>query len=468
MAITPLFDNTQQNEGGSVQPLFGAPQNQLGTLPKPGLFGQNGSLVGGTAGQYLSNVGNAIKGNVNEATNSDVAFGEGKMGLLQSGANIAKNATEAVLQPLNQAIKPVMDRTISPLIDKTANKISDSPIVQKTAQIYNPNAVKTVGDIVQTGVNVGTLGTIEGAPSEIKTKISDTANALKEKVTTNPTEKFNSNVNKALPVLKNDVKTLPIKQANVRTALGDIVANKESIGLTDANGQPRVPQNFIETVQAQTSRMKQIYSDYSAKLSTVDKMKFQNDIHEGIFKQMDSVKNQLAKENSLDGRRALTKIQSELGSLRDTSPEGIQKYIEDINQRTKTAPGAPLSTEQIKLANLGGDMRKILDTSIEKINGKGYQDLRNVYGAHRAIESQLLMAAKKEINNVPGLSQKLSSAGATIEGINFLLTHNPKALIASAGIKGISMLTKYLNSPTTALGKLFKQLENESQIRPKS
>lgn len=377
---------------------------------------------------------------------------------LEGGVKTVAGAANAVFSPL-----AVFGKPIGEVVNYAADKISNIPAVQKFAM---SNAGQTTARVAEDVGNVNTLAAT-GTGFSGGEKVPEVANLLKEKALGTPEERMNANINKAIPVLKKDVKTMATKQSNIKTAFTDIVANKEGLGLTDKAGNPRNPTNFTETVASQQARKSQIYNEYSSKLSTVDKAKFETDINNGIKDQVKSIDGQLAKENTLDGRRALTKLKTELSTMRDTSPEGIQKYVEDINQRLKTAPGAPLSVEQIKLANLGGEMRKLLDSSVEK-TGAGYQDLRNLYGAHRAIEDQLLMAAKKEMNNVPGLTDKLTTAGATIEGINFLVTHNPQSLAIGLGLKGLAKWKAYINSPTTALGRIFKQIESESQSQPKS
>ncbi len=432
-------------------------KQKYGTTQK---VGPNGTVVGGVAGTVVKNIIDQVKGNVKEASDSLTASSEGKMNPFQAGANIAKNTTEAVLSPLTQTVGKVISPVVTPVVNYAADKISDSPLVQKTASMYNPDVVKTVGDIVQTGVNVGGLATLGDTPSEIAAKAKGVASDLKTTLTPDAETSFRSKVNDALPVLKNDVRNLPKKYANAKTALTDIVDNKESLGFTDKSGTPRVPENFAETTQAQSARMKSIYQEYSAKLEGVDKQKFDVDIQAKIADQIESIKSQLEKENSSIGRKALANKLHELSSLRDTSPEGIQNYIESLNQEAKTAPGAPLSVKQIKAANLAGSMRQVLDSSIEKIDGQGYQDLRNLYGAHRAMQDQFLMAAKKEINNVPGLTSKLADLGVSAEGLNFLITHNPTALATAVGVKAASMLTKWFNSPQRALQGLYKGIEN--------
>lgn len=318
-------------------------------------------------------------------------------------------------------------------------------------------ALQGVGGAAAGGILGGTLGTIVPTIGYGANKAIDSHLGIKIPIADT---KFESKVNQAFPVLKKDVGNLSKKADNIHTALSDIVANKNNLGFTDKYGTPRLPKTFAETVDAQNTRLPQIYKAYTEKLEGVDGNKFHSDITTAIKGQIKSVDDQLKKENSIDGRRALTKIKTELGSLRDTSPLGIQNYIQSINQHVKpSAPGGSLTTEQIKYANLGGQMRKILDDSVSKIDGKGYQELRSTYAAHKALQSQLLMAAKKEINGTPGFTDKLTNAGMTAEGLNFLITHDPHSLAVAGALKFANKISKWTNSPEAALKGLFSDVE---------
>lgn len=429
-----------------------------------------------TAGNYLSQMiqqfqqgsmqaATGVKQGVNSKNPLDMTLGLTNIGagVLSAVTAPAAPAFNAIGNVINNAyVKPISDIVSnSPQVQNVATSPAAAPI-EKGAQIVSNAA--TIGGFLVGG------GEGKAVTSEASTGLSSIKSFAKDKVLGTTDERFNTNLNKALPVLKKDVKNLPAKQEAARTALGDIVANKEKTGLVDSQGEPRNPKNFTETVQAQGQRLKDIYKDYSSRLSTVDKNKFDTDIHSSIQGQINSISSQLEKENSIDGRKALTKIQTELSTLRDTSPQGIQNYIEHINQETKTAPGHPWTTQQVKYINLGGEMRKVLDNAMDKIQGQGYQDLRDTYGAHKTLESQFLMAAKKEINNTPGLSDKLANLGVTVEGLNFLLTHDPHSLVLAAGTKVGLKLWQHFTSPQSALGRLYKQIEAESQSssQPKS
>jgi len=212
--------------------------------------------------------------------------------------------------------------------------------------------------------------------------------------------------------------------------------------------------------------MKQVYSDYTNKLSTVDKSKFENGIYEKIFNKIDDINTKLTKENSIEGRKVLNNLKKELSSLRDLSPEGIQNYIETLGKQSRTSGGQAPNLNQIERANMGGEIRKILDDSIEKLDGQGYQDLRNIYKSHKTIESQLLQSAKSELNKTPGWTDRLANLGMTAEGINFLVTHDPATLAVAIGIKGSTKYMKWVRSPQRALNNVFKTLEkNQSSSK---
>lgn len=438
------------------------PQHPIAPPEKPGFFAGIGNTIKSAFNSGVDQVKQGLNTGANAQNPGQIFKGVGQL-----GSGIATGLTSP-LAPIGAPITA----PIGQAVNAVGNKIGENPTVQKFA---NSRAGQVTSDIAENVANyaniAGTVGGFMEAPAAgaaVKqgvTKAGEVAGQVGEKMAN---KSFESNINRALPVLKKDVGNLSQKYQNVHTAFSDIAQNKGNIGLTDNAGNPRNPQTFSETVDAQNTRLPQIYKSYTDKLSTVDKTKFDTNIKTSLQDQVKSIDSQLAKENSIDGRRALTKIKAELSTLRDTSPQGIQSYVESLNQRIKPlAPGGSLTTEQIKLANLAGGMRKVLDDSIEKIGGSGYQAERNIYGAHKAVQSQLLMAAKKEINQTPGLTSKLASLGFTIEGVNFLLTHNPAALAGALAIKGASKFTTWLRSPQRALQKIFNKVESGYKI-PKS
>lgn len=427
------------------------PSHPVAEQTKPGFFAGIGNTI---KSAFNSGVGQVKQGF------GDVANAKNPGQLFHGVGEIGTGAVGAALSPT----APIVNPTIGAAVNATGNAIGNIPAVQKFANTRAGQITSDVAENVGNYANIaGAVGGFMEAPAagaavkQGATKVGEVAGAIGKNI---GQKSFESDLNKTLPVLKKDVANLPKKNQNVFTAFSDIAKNKDKIGLTDNAGNPRNPHTFAETVDAQNSRLPQIYKSYTDKLSTVDKTKFDTNIKTSIQDQVKSIDTQLAKENSIDGRRALTKIKTELGTLRDTSPQGIQNYVQDLNERIRPmAPGGALTTEQIKLANLAGSMRKVLDDSIEKIGGQGYQAERNIYAAHKSVQSQLLMAAKKEINKTPGFTEKLGNVGLTLEGLNFLLTHNPQTLLLGGAIKGAASFGKWITSPQRALRNVFNKID---------
>lgn len=474
---TPKFDSLVGGRVNQAKSAFTDVSNQNNdTLQAEGLKQKalSGALTGLQVAQVPVRVLGAAGGAVYDVAEPVISgafnqIGKGIKGMQSLNPNYKPQETSPTPEIINKAIQNWND--FSQKNPELAARLGDvGNLFNLTGFGSLKSVAKNAGEDIIKGATPYVTGTVDLTKEAVTTGMEKTAKVIL------PSEEkriasFNKNLNKALPVLKKDVKTLPIKQKDAFTAFNDIVANKEKIGILDNAGEIKSPTkyDFVDTVEAQKKRLPQIYSDYTKKLSTVDQAKFQEDIHNNLFNQIDNVNTQLAKENTIDGRRALTKIKDELSSLRDTSPEGIQGYIESIGQRTKVAPGHPMTTEQAKLANLGGEMRGILDNSIEKIGGAGYQDLRNTYKAHKTIESQLLQSAKSELNKTPGWTDRMANLGMTAEGINFLLTHDPHTLAIAAGIKSGTSFMKWLRSPQRALSNMYKVVEkNQTKSKPLS
>lgn len=450
-----IFTDTYQQKNPQAQQTGGvfqqASQNQLGTLPKPtGLFGQNGSLIGGVAGQYLGNVGNAVKGNIQEAANSQTASSEGKMNPFQAGANIAKNTTEAVLQPLSQAFKPVMDRTITPLVNKAADKISDSPMVQKIAQKINPNIQNTLGDIVQTGVNVGTLGTLKGGIEEGTSKVSDTASNLKTKVTDSIAEKTASADNAKI---QESISPKPTaKQAKLAQSEGRLVpATEPTMFKAGTEGKILPSQKTIsatETIQknipgAAKMNPTELYTALDKKITEtatnlrpqMEQTPIKPETVQKINDDWATLKKQQMEDAPATEEPNVSKRQAKFESLLKKSGSETHadlwdtaiKYDKSIPDTVKKANS--LSSESLQLQKQEWlDNRQILSDAIEKNSKPEFKQMSDMHEAQN------------------GLNSKAKVEGAKMSKINQFLKDNPKVSVALGGASVYEVM-KHLGIP---------------------
>lgn len=143
------------------------------------------TIVGGYLGGLLKNIGGQVKGNVQEASNSLTQSSEGKMNPFEAGANIAKNATDAVLSPISQTIGKALGAVTNPAVEA----INNSAPVQKITDALSkhPSISGTAGDILGTGLNVASMGIGEEAPGAVKSGIETAKNTTRAVLPDSPT-----------------------------------------------------------------------------------------------------------------------------------------------------------------------------------------------------------------------------------------------------------------------------------------
>ncbi len=136
-------------------------------------------LMGGIkeGARVIGNAVNDIKGNYQEAKQSILDSMSGKTNPFSAGANVFKNATEAALSPISEALKPAL----MPLIQKLAK--ANDPTGEKSDRLLemvneHPTFWKTFGDLFQGGLNtIGLYGLKESITGAKQYPTSETPNA---------------------------------------------------------------------------------------------------------------------------------------------------------------------------------------------------------------------------------------------------------------------------------------------------
>jgi len=119
---------------------------------------------------YLSRVGSTFKNNFSESLQSQKASMDGTMNPFSAGANIAKNATSAILSPLTEAINPILKPVVENTIAPVTNAIIETPPVQGFIDIMSkkPELSGAIADTLETGLNVsGIVSAASGVRSVV-------------------------------------------------------------------------------------------------------------------------------------------------------------------------------------------------------------------------------------------------------------------------------------------------------------
>jgi hypothetical protein len=191
----------------------------------------------------VSDIISGVKGNISEASNSLTASAQGKMNPFVAGANIAKNTTEAVLQPINQTVGKAVSAVTSPLINWLGDKIGDVKAVQDLTKVVDkhPQIASFLGDIFQTGMNTVALTTLDTAGQKIKPAVTsavEKGTSLASDLTKTTGEIVSSKLENASPSIMNRVARLKPTDATKFKSLsgktiGDYLVDTKNFGTPD-------------------------------------------------------------------------------------------------------------------------------------------------------------------------------------------------------------------------------------------
>lgn len=399
----------------------------LGGLEKLGLGaakatakGLSKVLLGPTAKKVLSKGAEYL-------TDFAAGFGQSK---LHGGDN-----TEATISGTAVPVGNTVMKGAVKLLGKAASGVTDfvkDVVATKVPEFYDSKIVKSVGDAWNSAFPTS-LSTMRGAGNKGETALEGLHGSASQVV-------------------------------------ANMVENKNSLGLVDKLGQPRLPENRQEMDEAVGTLKKKVYQAYTDILKKSNPAEFIQGVQTDVSNVVNSLNNKLLKENSEDGRRALTMLIRELRGLRDTSPIGLQDYVERLRARSGSVfNGGSTAAVANESAAVGSQIRDIIAKNIENLDGDEYKQLRGLYGAFKTIESDTERAARNYINNV---GDKLFSSASNIIGgadtLVGLVTHDPMAIMRGLAIKGAQKANAYLKSPERNIKKMFSEVENIYNVAKKN
>ncbi len=271
-----------------------------------------------------------------------------------------------------------------------------------------------------------------------------------------------------------------------REGVKTIISNKNNLTLTDEAGnmvKGELPKNLNQFSQAISQSKKEIFSKYDEmageagkvaidtnsigrELQTIAKDKVVNDFSPSVANYAKeratalSTK-QIIKESPILNAQGqpFTEITEKGGKY--TALE-IQDAIAHLNNSLDAFYKNPSYENASKAyidSMIANRLRKSLDNTIEGAVGKGYQELKNTYGALSTIEKDVthraIVDSRKNIKGLIDFSD-IFSGGEVVRGI---LSMNPATVGQGAAMKVISGLYKHWNNPNRIVSSMFSKVE---------
>lgn len=262
-----------------------------------------------------------------------------------------------------------------------------------------------------------------------------------------------------------------------RSAFSEIVESKPELKYLDAEGkvvsEGHLPQTIEQFGQAIDHTKDKLFRQWDALAEQAGaagaKVDTANVVRELRKKAADPVLIRQSPETAYHAAEMANRYEA-AGSL---LPSEAQREITAWNQRLKAYYKSqhPADTAAADMHEIiANNLRKGLDSTIEKTVAPGYQELKLRYGALSAIEKDVDRAAKRVSNREPGggIMGRIANPLALGELAHGIIGQSPRDLLAAGAIKGGQMIMRHRADPNNTIKRMFETAEKYHKAPPGS
>ncbi len=256
-------------------------------------------------------------------------------------------------------------------------------------------------------------------------------------------------------------------------AVKSIIKNKENLVLSDAEGNAiagQLPSSLKQFGEAIEQTKKAIFKQYDEIAARAGEQGATVDLS-SVAREMVKVANSpvLRDINPNVAKYAMGRAQA-FAKRRFYTPDEAQEAIAMFNKSLESFYKNP-SYEGATRAGIDAmavnNIRRSLDSIIEKTTGEQYQALKNSYGALKAAEKDVIhraiVDARKNIHGLLDFSDIFTS-GELLAGI---ATMNPSMMLRAGAWKGVKEFFKWRNNPNRVVKSMFRKTEGLMGKLPK-
>lgn len=264
---------------------------------------------------------------------------------------------------------------------------------------------------------------------------------------------------------KNSLAQLDQYKAKAKEAVLNIVKNKQNLSYVDEFGESvagKLPSSLKELTEAVDQTKKRIFSEYSALATKAGGTGVAVDLNKVTSELGKIVNDKVIQTISPETAQYATNLIERFSKQGSFTPEQAQQAIANMNSSLEAFYRNPTygTYRQAQIdALITNNLRESLDEVITSATGPGYAELKKAYGALKTIEKDAIKRAVVEgRKNAKGLVDftDIFSAGDVVMGV---VTGNPAQVAKGAIQKAVSSYIKRLNSPDSAIKKMFQKVE---------
>jgi hypothetical protein len=265
---------------------------------------------------------------------------------------------------------------------------------------------------------------------------------------------------------KNNIGQIDAYMERAKTAVKEIIGNKDGLVLTDIDGnvvKGSLPKSLKQFSEAIDQTKKGIFRQYDDLTKAAGEKGAGVDLAP-VIKELEDIagKTTLQDLNPEVVKYAQTRAAALTERGAYTTAEA-QDAITQLNKSLEAFYKNPSYENATKAgidAVIANNLRKSLDAVIETATGGGYQALKNSYGALKTIEKEVAHRAVVDARrNLKGLVDftDIYTSGELIAG---LATMSPGMIVKGVTWKGVQQYIKMMNNPNRIVKNMFSDAEN--------
>lgn len=263
---------------------------------------------------------------------------------------------------------------------------------------------------------------------------------------------------------KTSISDIKAYDAKAVDAVTNIVKNKDNLVLTTPEGEAfrGLPQTLYQTGEAISQTKSSLWKQIDAAEKATGKAGLTVDTHPISLELQKIAKDRVVNDLSPGIAKLADNLSMRFYKGTYTVDEA-ETAIQQLNDKLKAFYKNPTyeATRPAALdALVVNNLRKGLDAAVSKVQGPGFQELKNSYGALKAIESDVAHRA--------GIVARQNKAGLVDFSNMYTAAHYARGLIAmdpasigsASAVWATKKYIKWLNNPDRQIASMFKKADN--------
>lgn len=392
-------------------------------------------------------------------------------------SDIAGGLNKAIVaEPITSLYKTAIPESLQKIVNKGISEVMKTSPMQTVGEFMSwfgnkyPEAAKSLG----AALNLTAFGPVKKGVVPVAKEAKNIAKDVSKVagITKAPADEIKdivkSGMEKGIRPSVAGKKTFPQYEKYMgqsQDAIKSIIANKNNLKLTTSEGEivtGQLPKSLPQFSEAISQTKQDIFKQYDAMAKATGQQGVKIDLQQVSNELKSIINDSTLRDMKPDSVKYAQEFLQRIEQRVFYSPDEAQEAISKLNQGLKPFYQNPTMQDASKAyvdSKVASALRQSLDDAITNSTGPGYQQLKNQYGALRAIEEDVnrraIVDARKNIKGLADFTDIYSSP----EIIYGILTANPSMVAKGSLMRGVKEFIKYRNNPNRIVKGMFSNVE---------